>query len=74
MLLKRNDEEYELFTRMDAERYQRENKDKVLDGIVTRLMAEQKKAINVDNINYRLFQEWEVPEWVKAKPVDPNQD
>ena len=22
------------------------------------------------NVNYRLIQEWEVPEWIKVKPVD----
>ena len=31
-----------------------------------------KKGINFSNINYRLLQEWEVPEWIKTKPEDPN--
>lgn len=27
---------------------------------------------NPANVNYRLTQEWEVPEWVKTKPEDPD--
>lgn len=32
----------------------------------------QGKYVNLSNINYRLLQEWEVPEWIKIKPEDPN--
>ena len=30
--------------------------------------------MNMTNINYRLMQEWEVPEWIKIKPEDPNKN
>lgn len=26
---------------------------------------------NPANVNYRLTQDWEVPDWVKTKPEDP---
>jgi len=29
---------------------------------------------NLNNVNYRLMQEWEVPEWIKIKPEDPNKN
>ena len=29
-------------------------------------------VMNMNNLNYRLMQEWEVPEWIKIKPEDPN--
>lgn len=34
---------------------------------------DKKANINPNNINYRLMQEWEVPEWVKGKKEDPDQ-
>ena len=41
------------------------------------MLDHQKKGVlyqsmNPANINYRLLQEWEVPEWIKIKPEDPN--
>ncbi len=27
---------------------------------------------NPANVNYRLTQDWEVPDWVKTKPEDPD--
>lgn len=35
---------------------------------------DKKIKINVNNINYRLMQEWEVPEWVKMKPADDSKN
>jgi len=29
---------------------------------------------DIKNINYRLIQEWEVPDWIKIKPVDKNEE
>ena len=29
---------------------------------------------NIKNINYRLIQEWDVPDWIKIKPVDKNEE
>lgn len=30
------------------------------------------RPININNVNYRLLQDWEVPEWIKIKPDDPD--
>lgn len=62
-LIARTPEEYEIFTRMDQERYVRENRDARLKEIHQRY-----PQVNLANVNYRLMQEWEVPEWIKAKP------
>jgi len=67
-LLKRSDEEFRIFTEMDQQRYREEKKDEKLREIMHRT---GKKHENIDQINYRLMQEWEVPEWVKVnKPED----
>ena len=60
--ISRNDEEFEKFQEMDKERYIKEKKDERLKEI--------KKTLNLNDeqikaINYRLLQEFEVPEWVK---------
>lgn len=62
-LIARSQEEYEIFTRMDQERYVRENRDARLKEI-----HQHYPHVNLANVNYRLMQEWEVPEWIKAKP------
>lgn len=49
-----------------------------MEEIIQRAVLDhQKKGVlyqpmNPANINYRLLQEWEVPEWIKIKPEDPN--
>ena len=60
--ISRNDEEFEKFQEMDKERYIKEKKDERLKEIkkILNLNEEQIKTIN-----YRLLQEFEVPEWVK---------
>ena len=60
--ISRNDEEFEKFQKMDQARYIREKKDERLNEIKNKLdlTPEQLKTIN-----YRLLQEFEVPEWVK---------
>jgi hypothetical protein len=35
------------------------------------LLKEKMGAANIKHINYRLIQEFEVPEWVKTKPEEP---
>jgi ribosomal protein L39E len=34
--------------------------------------TDPKGFVNTSNINYRLMQEWEVPEWIRIKTEDPN--
>lgn len=63
----RSDEELRTFEQMDKERYIRENKEEKLKEI--------KEKMNYDDeimktINYRLIQEYEVPEWVKFSKKD----
>ena len=60
--ISRNEEEFEKFQKMDQARYIREKKDERLNEIKNKLnlTAEQLKTVN-----YRLLQEFEVPEWVK---------
>lgn len=56
---------------MDRQRYIEENKEEKMKEILSKL--DKKANINPNNINYRLMQEWEVPEWVKGKKEDPDQ-
>lgn len=77
-IISRSPEEYEIFTKMDQERYILENKEARMREIQMFYYDEhQKKGLplpNVQNINYRLIQEFEVPEWIKkhSKPEDPD--
>ena len=62
----RNEDEFNLFEEMDKERYESEGRD---DRIIEILKAhgrdyEEDTEIN-NKINYRLLQDYEVPEWVK---------
>lgn len=61
-VIARNDTEFELYTKMDQDRYARENRDERL-----KLIKEKKptKAGLADKkVNYRLIQNWEVPQWI----------
>jgi len=53
---------------MDDEMGEREGKEEKIREILLR----NPDIVNVKNINYRLTQEWEVPDWIKIKPVDKN--
>mmetsp|Transcript_27928 Transcript_27928/g.26967 ORF Transcript_27928/g.26967 Transcript_27928/m.26967 type:complete len:273 (+) Transcript_27928:2794-3612(+) len=68
LLIKRDDEEYEMFARMDQERYLQEGREEKLEEI----LEKSKRQLNLNNVNYRLMQEWEVPYWVKQKPENPD--
>ena len=63
----RSSEELKAFEQMDRERYEREKKDEKLREI--------KERMNLDDeamkaVNYRLIQDYEVPEWVKISKKD----
>jgi len=58
--LARNETELKKFQQMDLERYTLEKKDEKLKEIAEKL----KLASLPQNLNYRLMQEYEVPEWV----------
>ena len=58
----RNDEEFNKFQEMDQERYKREKKDEKLKEIKEKLNLTDEQ---IKNVNYRLLQEYEVPDWVK---------
>ena len=62
--------EYEVFAQMDQERYAQEKKEERLAEIKRRFEL-QGRHFNPFSVNYRLMQEWEVPEWIKIKPEDP---
>lgn len=68
-IIARDQNELEIFTQMDQQRYIEDRKDERLKEIQQKL---SKKGINMNQVNYRLLQEWEVPEWIKIKPEDPN--
>ena len=71
-MISRTPEEYEIFTEMDRQRYKDERRDEQIRKIQSKI--DKKHNINFEYYNYRLMQEWEVPEWVKIKPEDPNKD
>jgi len=60
--ISRTDEEFEQFQKMDQERYIAEKKDERLNEIKEKLNLTEEQ---LKTVNYRLLQEFEVPEWVK---------
>ena len=58
----RNEEEFNKFQEMDQERYKREKKEERLKEIKEKLNLNDEQ---IKSVNYRLLQEYEVPEWVK---------
>jgi hypothetical protein len=74
-MISRSQEEYEIFTKIDQERYIEEGRDERIKEIINYMMHDnphKAQTINPANINYRLLQDWEVPDWIKTKPEDPN--
>ena len=69
-IIARSQEDYDLFTQIDQQRYVEEHKEERMQEIARRLG--DRKGVNINNINYRLLQEWEVPGWIRAKPEDTN--
>lgn len=66
-MLARSPEEFELFQKMDQEMYEREGK----EARMAMIMEKRPGLKDYSRFNYRLIQDWEVPEWIKVKPVDP---
>ena len=60
--ISRTEEERLMFQKMDQERYLNEKKDERLNEIKNKLNLNDEQ---LKSINYRLLQEYEVPEWVK---------
>ena len=60
--ISRTTEEFQKFQEMDEERYLKEKKDERLKEIKEKLDLNDEQ---MKSINYRLLQEFEVPEWVK---------
>ena len=58
----RNEEEFNKFQEMDQERYIREKRDERLEEIKEKLNLNDEQ---IKSVNYRLLQEYEVPDWVK---------
>ena len=63
-MLARSPEELEIFQQMDNEMYIRENKEERMKKI----MEMRPGLKDYTRVNYRLTQDWEVPEWIKVKP------
>ena len=64
--ISRSDKELELFEEMDRKRYIDEAKETKLEFIKEKMGYDDK---TMKNVNYRLIQEFEVPEWVKCSNV-----
>ena len=60
--ISRTPEEFNKFQEMDRERYINEKRDERLNEIKEKLDLNEEQ---LKNVNYRLLQEFEVPEWVK---------
>ena len=59
-------EEIEMFNRMDREMGEKEGRTERMEMIM-----KHKPGVTMDTpYNWRLVQEWEVPEWIKVHPVD----
>ena len=69
-MLARSPEEYEQFQQMDRDMFDREGGEAKMEEI-----KRMKPGLaDYSNYNYRLIQDWQVPEWIKVKPVDKNKD
>jgi hypothetical protein len=62
-MLARSEDEFIMFTDMDKKRYDEEDKDSIMNEIKKR-----QGELHHKHINYRLMQEWEVPDWVRHEP------
>ena len=61
-MLARTPEEVDLFNKMDEEMAIRENKEERMKEIM-----EKRPGVTEDsNVNWRLTQDWEVPDWIKV--------
>ena len=69
-MLARTEEELVLFTKMDEEMYEREGK----QARVAEIMAKRPGLKDYSRVNWRLTQDWEVPEWVKVQPVNKEEE
>jgi SNF2 family DNA or RNA helicase len=63
-MLARNEDEFKLYEQMDKERYERENRDEKIKYIEKRCNIDMS---TVKNINYRLLQDYEVPDWIHIR-------
>jgi SNF2 family DNA or RNA helicase len=63
-MLARNEDEFKLYEQMDSERYERDNRDEKIKYIVKRCNID---LSTVKHINYRLLQDYEVPDWIHIK-------
>ena len=61
-VISRTDEEFELFQKMDQDRYATESRLERIQMI--RDKKPHKAKLPDEKINYRLIQDWEVPEWI----------
>lgn len=78
-IISRSPEEYEIFTKIDQDRYVVENRDRRIKEIYDYMARDHAKRglpmpqnFSPAHVNYRLLQDWEVPEWIRTKPEDPN--
>ena len=69
-MIARSPEELELFNKMDQEMYERENKEARMEEI----KKNRPGLRDYSQINWRLIQDWEVPEWVKPSSQDDEQE
>ena len=60
--ISRSEEEFKKFQEMDEERYVLENREEKLNEIKTKLNLDNEA---IKQVNYRLLQDYEVPDWVK---------
>jgi hypothetical protein len=70
-LISRSDDELKMFEKMDQDRYiidQKQAKEKVIEETLKKRGKELE--LQVSSINYRLIQEWEVPDFVKIKKAE----
>ena len=70
VMLARSDEEMVLFNKMDEDMYELEGKAERMEEIM-----EQRPGLkDYSRINWRLTQDWEVPEWVKVQPINKEEE
>lgn len=69
-MMARSPEELIHFDELDQEMYLREGKEARM-----KLIREKRPGLkDYSRVNYRLIQEWEVPDWIRVKPVSKEEE
>jgi len=71
-IIARDEKEYDMFMTMDQDRYDSEDRMERIKLI--KQNKAHKRDLPDEKINYRLIQEWEVPQWIRDSVVEDKEE